>query len=283
MENVLIKYRKKYANLKIEIASIEDIVYKLTAYITQNNENEIKLNKRTLSLTKKQLELLDDYIIKVVEEKYPIQYIIGKVAIFNENYIVTPDVLIPRQDTEILIFESIQCIIENNLNTLLDLCTGSGVVGISIAKNSNISKCLLSDISTLALDIASKNINLNNAKKCSLVQSDLFDNICQKFDIIVSNPPYIKDGELYKLSKYLQKEPLIALLGGENGIKYYDIIYKQALKHLNNNGYILVEIGYDQADDVLNIISRYKQYFDVKIIKDLNGKDRVIKCRFRKK
>lgn len=283
MKELINKYKEKYKGYELEIDSIENIVYRLISYITHKDISEIRLNKSEISLTKTKLKLLDKYITKVIEEKYPIQYITGKVYIYNEDYIVTKDVLIPRQDTETLIEESIKCINENNLKALLDICTGSGVVGISISKNSNIEKCMLADISGKALKVCKKNIALNNASKCKIIESDMFKSIKEnKFDIIVSNPPYIKEKDMENLSEYVKKEPSIALYGGKSGVIYYDRIYKEALNYLNDNGYILVEIGYDEDIQVVEIISEYKEYLDIEIIKDINGKSRVIKCRFHK-
>lgn len=283
MKNIFKKYIEKYKNTNIEIDSIENILYILISYICNININDLKLNINNIFLTKEQLTLLDKYIVKVVEQYYPIQYITGKVYIYNEEYVVTPDVLIPRQDTEILIEESIKCINKNNLKELLDLCTGSGIVGISISKNSNIENCILSDISKKALKVCEKNITLNNALKCKIVHSDMFHDLKQnKFDLIVSNPPYIREKDMKYLSKYVKKEPVNALLGGKTGTIYYEKIYKEGIRYLKNNGYILVEIGHDEADEVVDIISKYMEYSDIEIIKDINGKSRVIKCHFHK-
>lgn len=282
MRELINRYKEKYKGFDIEIDSIENIVYGLLSYIIKREISEIRLNNSNIVISISQLDLLDKYITKVVEEKYPIQYITGKVYVYNEEYIVTKDVLIPRQDTETLIEESIKCIRENNLNALLDVCTGSGAVGISISKNSDIEKCILVDISGKALKVCKKNISLNTAIKCKVIKSDMFCNIKEKFDIIVSNPPYIKGKDMETLSEYVKKEPSIALYGGISGVIYYERIYKEGLNYLNDNGYILVEIGYDQDNQIVDIISRYKEYSDIEIIKDINGKSRVIKCHFHK-
>ena len=282
MQEIIKKYKEKYIRYNGEIGSIEQVIYMILSYITGRTIAEIKLDY--INIEKYiDFELFDKYMKKVFEENIPVQYIIGKTYLYNEEYVVSKDVLVPRQDTETLIEEAVKCINENKLDTLLDLCTGSGAVGISISKNSNIKKCVLSDISKIALKIADKNIILNNANKCETIYSDMFKNINKiKVDIIVSNPPYISDKDMGELSNYVKNEPAIALRAGKLGLDFYEIIYQNSKYYLNNNGYILVEIGCFQTKNVINIINKYSEYDCIEIIKDINGKDRVIKCHFHK-
>lgn len=282
MQEIIKKYKDKYIKYNGEIGSIEQVIYMILSYITGKTIAEIKLDY--INIEKYiDFELFDKYMKKVFEENIPVQYIIGRTYLYNEEYVVSKDVLVPRQDTETLIEEAIKCINENNLETLLDLCTGSGAVGISISKNSNIKRCVLSDISKEALRVADKNIILNCAIKCKTIYSDMFKNINKiKVDIIVSNPPYISNKEMAELSNYVKNEPNIALRAGKLGLDFYECIYENSKKYLNNNGYILVEIGCLQANNVINIINKYSEYDNIEIIKDINGKDRVIKCHFHK-
>lgn len=195
------------------------------------------------------------------------------------KFYVDENVLIPQPDTEILVENTIQIVNElqkenkNEIN-ILDLCTGSGAIAISLCKNLQYVKIFASDISEKALDIAKKNANLNNAKIC-LIKSDLFDNINEKFDIIVSNPPYIETAEIEKLSDEVKNEPNIALDGGIDGLDFYKKITKKAKKFLSENGLLIVEIGYNQRKSVEKMFID-NEFKNIQILKDLNKIDRVI-------
>jgi release factor glutamine methyltransferase len=132
--------------------------------------------------------------------------------------------------------------------------------------------------------VANKNIDKNNmSSKCTTIKSDLFESIVQsniKYDIIVTNPPYIKAEELVNLSNYVQNEPMLALNGGKNGLDIYIRIFKEASSVLTDNGYIILEIGYDQKQDIIDLIHSYKEYEYIECIQDLGLKDRVIVCHF---
>ncbi len=225
-----------------------------------------------------------NYLISKVEKGYPIQYITHKQEFMGLNFYVDENVLIPQPDTEILVEESIK-IIEKKCTTkqelrILDLCTGSGAIAISIAdyiiNNKNESavdiKIVASDISEDALEVANKNCEniIKNNISIDFVKSDMFKNIEGKFDVIISNPPYIKSEEIKTLSKEVQNEPHIALDGGEDGLKFYKAIKDNMDKHLKENGTLLMEIGYDQKQDLLEIFE------EANCIQDLSGNDRVI-------
>lgn len=241
----------------------------------------------------------DKYIerIKKLCENEPLQYITNKQEFMGLELYVDENVLIPQPDTEILVEEVIKLCNEKihfdeikNIQ-ILDLCTGSGAIGISIAKNIKNCNITLSDISKKALNIAEKNCKKivgancvrpqNNKEKnpnntIQIIQSDLFKNINNKFDIIVSNPPYIKTEVIKTLDKEVQKEPKLALDGGKDGLDIYKRIIKEAHKYLNNNGYLCLEIGYDQKEEVINILKNAKSYTEINSKKDLSGKDRII-------
>ena len=170
----------------------------------------------------------------------------------------------------------------NNIK-ILDLCTGSGAIGISIAKHIENCEITLSDISAEALNVANKNsvgvgFHPDPNKKIQIIQSDLFENIKDKFDIIVSNPPYIKTDIIKTLGKEVQKEPMLALDGGKDGLDIYRKIIEQAYKYLNENGYLCLEIGYDQKDEVISLIKETEKYTNIYSKKDLAGNDRIVIC-----
>ena len=163
---------------------------------------------------------------------------------------------------------------------ILDLCTGSGAIAVSISKYVPQAEVYASDISKKALEVAKIN---DIEKHINFIQSDMFKNIDKCFDIIVSNPPYIKTEEINLLSKEVQNEPHLALDGGQDGLYFYIKIIEQAHKYLNENGYICLEIGEDQKDEVLKLTAQSKIYKDIKTYTDLAGNDRVIICKYNKK
>lgn len=249
--------------------------------------NDIFINMDGIMLDYNEQIKTNMMLNKLYKDNIPMAYIIGKVNFYNEQYIVNQDVLIPRVDSEILVEKAIEYINNENLNTMLDMCTGSGCIGISITKNSNIKYTTLIDISKEALEIANKNIILNKVdKKCSTIHSDLFSSLNNsniKYDIIVSNPPYIPSRDINGLDASVKKEPTRALDGGKDGMDFYRKILKQALNYLNNNAVLIFEIGYDELEKFKEIINRYAEYKVVESLKDYGGNDRVVVCRFQNK
>lgn len=154
--------------------------------------------------------------------------------------------------------------------------------GVSIAKNSNINKVFLADISKEALDVCSRNIELNNVcNKCQTILSNIFNNIeISDFEMLVSNPPYIKRDVLQSLDESVKHEPILALDGGIDGLKVYTKILDEAQSRLKDMAPILFEIGYDQKQDLINLLSKYDCYEYIECIKDIEKRDRVIVCRF---
>ena len=207
----------------------------------------------------------------------PIQYITNRQEFMKLNFYVDENVLIPQPDTEILVEEVIKYY-KNKQCQALDLCTGSGAIGISIAKYIDNSRVIASDISSKALQIAKLNAEKNLVhKKMQFIESDLFANIEErKFDIIVSNPPYIKTEEIKKLDKQVQNEPHIALDGGNDGLFFYKIIADNAYKFLNKSGKLFLEIGFDQKDDVIKLLQSANVYKNIYSKKDLANNDRII-------
>ena len=190
-------------------------------------------------------------------------------------------VLIPRPDTEILVEEVIKIAKRINAKKILDLCTGSGAIAISLAKYIEDSQITAVDISDKAISVAKLNAKNNNVEnQITFVESDLFKQLPkEKYDIIVSNPPYIKKEIIKSLDKEVQNEPKIALDGGYDGLDFYRKIISKADEYLKFNGYICLEIGYDQKEDVLELLKNEGKYVDTSCKKDLFDNDRVIIAR----
>ncbi len=213
--------------------------------------------------------------IQLLDNGMPIQYITNKQEFMGLSFYVDENVLIPQPDTEILVEEVLNKI--NKQDKILDLCTGSGAIGISLAKNTENVKIYMSDISEKALEIAQRNINKNKVEeKCELVTSDMFENIYSKYDIIVSNPPYIESEEIKILPKEVRNEPIIALDGGFDGLDFYRIIANEAYKYLKEDGILALEIGYNQKEKVIDLLNKTGKYKDIYCKKDLGGNDRVV-------
>jgi len=213
--------------------------------------------------------------INKLNEGYPIQYITNVQEFMKLKFYVDENVLIPQPDTEILV-ENVINLIKGKEVDILDLCTGSGAIGITLATHNKNIKVTATDISEKALDIAKIN-SKNNNTQIEFVLSNMFENLTnRKFDFIVSNPPYIKTNEIEYLSNEVKNEPHLALDGGKDGLDFYRIIINEGYKYLNENGYICLEIGYDQKEDVLDLINKNGKYSDIKSYKDLGGNDRVI-------
>lgn len=209
-------------------------------------------------------------------EHVPLQYIIGEQEFMGLKFKVNSNVLIPRQDTETLVEEALR-VVEPGMR-VLDLCTGSGCIIISLAKNVADISCTGSDISKQALLVAKENAKANEVE-VEWERSDLFENISGMFDLIVSNPPYIPTGEIPGLMPEVRDfEPVDALDGKEDGLYFYRIITEKSPEYLTSDGYLYFEIGYDQGEAV-SAMMRQCGYTQVEVIKDLAGNDRVVKGR----
>lgn len=229
-------------------------------------------------------ELEDRYLLLIEERKkgYPLQYLLGEVEFFGYKFKVREGVLIPRADTEILVSYIINYINENNLDDyrLLEIGVGSGAIILSIAKNCPNGKLIGVDISEEALKIAKENQDNLSISNVTLCISDLFEIFLnkpnkEKFDIIVSNPPYIDEEEMRKLQKEVLYEPQIALSGGDDGLMYYKRISCSARDFLKSGGILAFEIGLTQGASVRDILYDFG-YRDISIIKDLEQRDRVV-------
>lgn len=237
------------------------------------------LNKDLSYLVAHDSELLDS----TVEERYleildkrkngmPIQYILGEEDFYGRSFKVLEGVLIPRQDTEISVETILKIIKNNKINNMLEIGCGTGIVSISVDLETKIDVTAV-DISKRAIE----NSIINKEKLGSgikIMKSDLFSNIKESFDLIYSNPPYIKSDEIEKLQVEVRKhEPRLALDGGEDGLHFYRKIIEKAPEYLNNRGYLVFEIGHDEAKDICALM---EDNFDVEVIKDLSKLDRVV-------
>ena len=207
-------------------------------------------------------------------EHIPLQYIIGEQEFMGLRFKVNSNVLIPRQDTETLV-EQVLKIVKPGMK-VLDLCTGSGCVLISVLKNAPELTGMGSDISKAALLVAKENAKLHEVD-AEWVRSDLFDNITETFYVIMANPPYIPTGEILSLMPEVRDfEPENALDGGADGLDFYRKIAGQVKDYLNPGGYVYMEIGYDQGEAVSELM-RNAGFTEVEVIKDLARNDRVVK------
>lgn len=208
-----------------------------------------------------------------LKENYPIQYLIGYVDFYHTTIEVNEDVLIPRFETEYLVEKTIHFLNKKNYHTFIDLCTGSGAIAIALKKNTNLEGDAC-DISEPALKIAKKNAQKNKVK-INFFQFDILNQeLTQKWDLIISNPPYVKNEEY--TSPETKYEPQIALFANHNGLEFYEKILKQAPKILNKNGSIIFEIGADEGEDIKKIALSYFPTSKITIEKDYNQLDRFI-------
>lgn len=213
--------------------------------------------------------------IKLLNEGIPVQYIVGNVEFYNSIIKVDNRVLIPRFETELLVEKLIKYIklnFNNKIN-ILDMCTGSGCIAISLKKEIDCNMDAV-DISSDALNVAKDNMVSNNVD-INFILSDLFTNVKNKYDVIVSNPPYISyDEEIDEIVK--NNEPSISLFASDNGLYFYEEILKNIKSYLNDKYIIAFEIGMNQGNDIKNIIDKYFNDVNISIEKDYNDRDRFI-------
>ncbi|MDM8533841.1 peptide chain release factor N(5)-glutamine methyltransferase [Clostridiaceae bacterium HSG29] len=216
--------------------------------------------------------------INIRKSGMPIQYIVGNQEFMGLKFKVNENVLIPRQDTEILIDKILRMYSNKENLRVLDIGAGSGAISISLAKYLKNSEIVSVDISKKALDVAKENALLNGVSdRIKFIKSDLFENLTDegKFDIIVSNPPYIKSEDIEKLQVEIKKhEPNLALDGGIDGLGFYRKISKEAIKHLVDKGLLAYEVGFDQGEDIKKML--LNDFCNIEILKDFQNLDRVV-------
>ncbi len=207
---------------------------------------------------------------------FPLQLITGETDFMGLRFLVSEDVLIPRIDTEFLVEEALKYVCDGA--EILDMCTGSGCILLSLMRYKNDIRGVGADISEKALELAKKNAESLGIRNTEFVKSDLFLNIEGKFDHILCNPPYIRSRDIEGLMEEVRCfEPLNALDGGEDGLFFYRRIAEDAGAHLYNGGMLFLEIGSDQGEDVSSILKE-AGYKNVEVLKDYSGNERVVKC-----
>ena len=230
-----------------------------------------------LELTEEDEQKYFQLINKHIKDDTPLSHLVGFEYFYDRKFKVTSDVLSPRLETEELVYKVIDYIRKNNLTNIkiLDLCTGSGIIGITLKKELEEFdvKILASDISSRALTVAKENASSLEAD-ISFVESDLFSNIQDKFDIIVSNPPYIAHDDKKTIKEnVLNYDPHLALFADEEGMYFYRNIIEKSRPYLNEKGIMFFEIGYDQKEKIITLGENNK--FETVVYKDINGRDRI--------
>ncbi len=279
------------------IKTVKILLEKSIEYLEKNNVEENKLiaeiiisnilNIDRMMLFTKYREIVSDndiekireYLKKIAKDKLPLQYLLNEQEFYGRKFYVNKGVLIPRQDTEILVEKAINIVKDKKIETpkILDIGSGSGVIGITMALEIENSKVLGIDVSDVAIEISNKNREILKAKNIKIVRSNLFENVSFKeFDMIISNPPYISRDEIDVMSENtLTWEPEEALFAENEGLYFYNEICDKGYEYLQKEGYLLFEIGYKQGEKVKTIMEK-KGYKEIEIIKDLQGLDRVV-------
>ena len=287
--------------------NLKALIDKSIVYLEKNNISEAKLITEIIfshvlnvdrmllftlyktEVEKDKLDKIRNYIQKIGKEKFPLQYLLNEQEFYGRKFYVDKGVLIPRQDTEVLVEKMIEILknnilknknLEKNLKIhpkILDIGVGSGIIGITAALEIKDSYVLGVDISEKALDTAEKNKELLKVSNIKFLKSNLFENIeFKQFDMIVSNPPYISLNEAGIMSDdTLLHEPSEALFAENDGLYFYYEICQNALDYLADSGYLLFEIGYKQGNNVAEIMTS-SGFKNVEVIEDLAGLDRVV-------
>ena len=253
----------------------------LMQYVLNKSRQYVIVNDREELDNIKEKQYLEE--IKILKKGVPIEHITHQKEFMKLSFFVDKNVLIPRQDTEILVEEVIKIAKKINARKVLDLCTGSGAIAVSLAKYLPQAEITAIDISNEALNIAKKNAISNNVEnQITFISSDMFTNLNEeKFDIIVSNPPYIKTNVIKNLDIQVQNEPYIALDGGKDGLDFYKKIINESYQYLKYNGYLCLEIGFDQKIDVIELIENTESFTGTYSKKDLFDNDRIIVTRLK--
>lgn len=253
------------------IAEFELDAWLLMEYVCKIDKSYYYLNLK--EEMEEEHEQTYEVIVKKRSERVPLQYITGVQEFMGLTLKVNSNVLIPRQDTEVLVEEALR-VLKPGMK-VLDLCTGSGCIIISLLKYAEGIKGFASDISKQALLVAKENAKLNQVEP-DLIRSDLFSNITDSFDLIISNPPYIKTEEIDQLMPEVAHfEPVGALDGRDDGLHFYREITAQCMEYLKPEGFLYFETGCDQTDAVMEMMEQ-AGLKELKVIKDLTGLKRVV-------
>jgi release factor glutamine methyltransferase len=234
----------------------------------------------TMLLTPERLARVDAIVTRRAT-RYPLQYILEESWFYGRKFFVSPAVMVPTPETELLCVTAVECVREMELPRprILDLGVGSGVVSVTLANELDDCRILALDVSPDAIAVAKKNAaNLGGAEKIEFRKSDFFGNVMpdERFDLILSNPPYISEDEYKELPPEVLADPKISLTSGDEGLDAIKIILRDAPRFLAPGGRIIFEIGYNQADRVAELTSKDDRYESIVIMKDLNDIDRVV-------
>ena len=234
-------------------------------------------NSLSEKLSKENEEKYFSLIEKHIKEDVPLSHLVGFEYFYDRKFKVTKDVLSPRMETEELIYKVVEYVKATKKNNLkiLDLCTGSGIIAITLKKELDQFSIdvVASDISQEAIKVAKENAQFHDAT-IKFIQSDIFDNIDDKFDVIVSNPPYIDRKDKFTMQdNVLKYDPHLALFAEEEGMYFYRKIIEQVNNYLNNNGVVFFEIGYDQKEKIIKLADM--NGYSAEVYKDINGRDRI--------
>lgn len=278
MDSITIFNAYNQTKKRLEAAGIADFGFEareIIRHITGFDNKKIMLNYNT-SLTDIQQKRLDE-IVSARITRYPLQYILGSWSFYGLSFKVGKGVLIPREDTEIAVDTALELIKGKKEPKVLDLCAGSGAIGISIAVNRPEAKVTMLEKYDSALFYLKENIALNNANNAKYLKGDVLesDGSGDKYDLIISNPPYIKEKDMKTLQPEVKAEPTEALYGGEDGLDFYRAIVKNYKLSLTSGGSICFEVGFDEAESVKEIINK-AGFNDIAVKKDLSGIDRVV-------
>lgn len=278
MDSITIFNAYNQTKKRLQAAGIEDFGFEareIIRHITGFDNKKIMLNYNT-SLTDIQQKRLDE-IVSARITRYPLQYILGAWSFYGLSFKVGKGVLIPRADTEIAVDTALELIKEKQKPKVLDLCAGSGAIGISIAVNRPEAKVTMLEKYDGALLYLKENIILNNANNASYLKGDVFESDCAdcKYDLIISNPPYIKEKDMKTLQPEVKAEPTKALCGGKDGLDFYRAIVENYKASLTSGGSICFEVGFDEAESVKEILTE-AGFSGITVKKDLSGIDRVV-------
>lgn len=219
-----------------------------------------------------------DTALKELESGIPVQYIVGNTNFYGYDFKVNKNTLIPRFETELLVektYNYIKKYFNKDNIKILDIGTGSGCIAITLNKLLNSSDITGIDISSEALEVAKEN-NISNNTNVKFLESDIFSNVSDKYDVIISNPPYISYGDTEVMDIVKNNEPHLALYAKDNGLYFYDNIIKDSSKYLNDKFVMAFEIGYKQGKDITKIVNKYYKDINISVEKDYSGRDRFV-------
>jgi len=282
--------------------TIQRLLNWITEYLTQRDVDAPRLSAELLLssvLGLKRIELYTQYnkpvapeqlerlreLVKRAGRHEPVAYLVGRTEFYSIEFEVTPDCLIPRPETELLVQRAIEFLRKRTgPQSVCDLCTGCGVIALAIARNVPDAKVLATDLSEPALAVAAKNVEKHKLQdRIELRHGDLFEPLVPQldlFDVVTCNPPYVSAAEYEALEKNVKDyEPRLALHAGADGLDFYRRISEKVSQFLKPDGILLLEIGYRQGDSVRDLLERAGPFADIKVEKDLNRNDRVVTAR----